>query len=39
MLMKYLEFRFGTLCIKDMELLLSYQLYEQKSNQTSKMSL
>ena len=24
MLMKYLEFRFGTLCIKDMEMLLSY---------------
>lgn len=28
MLMKYLEFRFGTLCIKDQELLLSYQLYQ-----------
>ena len=26
-LMRYLEFRFGTLCIKDQELLLSYQLY------------
>lgn len=26
-LMRYLEFRYGTLCIKDQELLLSYQLY------------
>ena len=26
-LMRFLEFRFGTLCIKDMELLINYQLY------------
>jgi hypothetical protein len=26
-LMKFLEFRFGTMCIKDLELLLNYQLY------------
>ena len=30
MLMRYLEFRYGTLCIKDMEMLLSYKLYENK---------
>ena len=26
-LMTFLEFRYGTLCIKDQELLLNYQLY------------
>ena len=30
MFMRYLEFRYGTLCIKDMEMLLSYKLYENK---------
>lgn len=40
-LMTFLEFRFGTLCIKDMELLLQYQLYmtPEMINQKSQQDL